>query len=273
MCGLSLSLLLLCFLAAADSLLLQRTIRENKQNYGAIRGHNWDSSYNLDITSNDIKVLGPVAVLNYLGDMPEGDSLPVGDGRRKSSYNLNVGRALETLRRELPMTFVASNLDFSIFAPQIQVIDSNQNHNQHKVLVPKSMYTAAVKSLRLASTFSSIYPSMNVKKIEYLEDCQTIQCLVDVVLPDSVRIDGSAVWEGMFYFGLDDEGLISSHIFDRKVSSSRPSPMLVHSMPWLRATASWSSDLISGIPVRRPGLVVASASNQQPAVAVAEIDL
>ena len=63
---------------------------------------------------------------------------------------------------------------------------------------------------------------MNVRKIEYVDDVKTIQCLVDVVLPDSVRVDGQSVWEGMFYFGLNKQGLIETHIFDRKISNLKP---------------------------------------------------
>ena len=97
---------------------------------------------------------------------------------------------------------------------------------------------------------------MNVKKIEYIEDSRTIQCLVDVVLPDSVRIDGQAVWQGMFYFGLDSDGFINSHVFDRTISNFRPqSPINAVSYPWLRAAPQWSSSLLTGR--NRGGLVTA----------------
>jgi hypothetical protein len=125
----------------------------------------------------------------------------------------------------------------------------------------RSLYAAAIKSVQMASAFSSIYPSMNVKKIEYIEDCATIQCLVEVVLPDSVRIEGSAVWEGVFYFGLDNEGLISTHIFDRKISTLRPSsPISVSNMPWLRSGPQWSQDLLTGRRV--PGGLVTACGDK-----------
>ena len=31
---------------------------------------------------------------------------------------------------------------------------------------------------------------------------------MNVILPDAVRINGEAEWSGMFYFGLDSNGLI-----------------------------------------------------------------
>ncbi len=180
------------------------------------------------------------ANLPHVGDLYDGNN----DGLRNtpsSEYVLNVGKALEVLRRELPVVFVVQNLDFSIFSSQITVTNGNQN----KLVMSKSLYTAAVRSMQMASAFSSIYPSMNVRKIEYVDDVKTIQCLVDVVLPDSVRVDGQAVWEGMFYFGLNDEGLIQTHIFDRKISNFKPQLTSVQSMPWLRRQPAWSADLLS----------------------------
>jgi hypothetical protein len=195
----------------------------------------------LDITSN---------IFAHMGDYQNSDD-SFGAGK-SSNYYLNVGTALETLRRELPMVFAASDLDFSIFADSITVTNGNQN----KLVMSKALYVGAVKSVRMASALSSIYPSMNVKKIEYIEDCRTIQCLVDVVLPDTVRVDGMAVWEGMFYFGLDTQGLIETHIFDRKISNHKSSPRLsAQSMPWLRAAPSWSSDLLGGAARPRAGRV------------------
>lgn len=197
----------------------------------------------VDITTKIFAVLGDYGDLQSSG--APGDDFE--SAKRRASFNLKVGTAMEVLRRELPMVFAVTNLDFSIFSQQITVVDQRQN----KVVMPKTLYMAAVKSVRMASAISSMYPSMNVKKIEYVQDEKLIQCLVDVVLPDAVRIDGQAMWEGMFYFGLDEEGLINSHVFDRKVSNFRPSfhqaPAV--NLPWLRATPTWSPDLIAPMPV------------------------
>ena len=179
--------------------------------------------------------------------------------KKRQNFNANVGKALEVLRRELPMVFAVSNLDFTIFAHSITVVDGNG----HSMLMPLNFYMTAVKSLRVAATLSAMYPSINVRKIEYLEDCRTIQCLVDVVLPDSVRIDGQAVWQGMFYFGLDSDGFVDSHTFDRKISNFRPQNKISvgsGQMPWLRGnSAGWTADLLGGGAVSRPngGLVAA----------------
>lgn len=205
-----------------------------------IGGQKWGEFGGFDCT-----VLGPVSSFAHNADDSEGDYCPefIDDyqKRKKAAYNLNVGRALEVLRRELPMVFAMSNFDFSIFAPAITVGDGNRN----KVVMQKTLYITAVSSLRLASAFSSIYPSMNVKKIQYVEESATIQCLVDVLLPDSVRIDGQAVWEGMIYFGLDEAGLINSQVFDRKISNLRPTPAPSSIGKSLFSSPQWSSDLIS----------------------------
>ena len=146
------------------------------------------------------------------------------------------------LRRQLPLVFFASNLDFSIFAQQIVI-----NDGKNRMAMPFNVYTTVVKSLKLASTFSAMYPSMNVRKIEYLEDCSTIQCLVDVVLPDSIRIDGASSWEGMFYFGLDSKGMISSHTFDKKISNKHSGRKLnTKAFPWIQNQPKWSPELLAG---------------------------
>jgi len=184
---------------------------------------------------------------DYGSDHTLGGSPDPEDELRQRRFNLQVGKGLEVLRRELPLVFFASNLDFSIFAPEILVSDGNNNRMQ----MQKALYSTVVKSLKLASSFSSMYPSMNVQKIEYIEDCSTIQCLVEVILPDSIRIDGQAVWGGMFYFGLDSHGLISSHTFDRKISNKTPiNRMNTKVFPWLRSDAQWSADLLVGVGSR-----------------------
>ena len=155
------------------------------------------------------------------------------DFRRKAEFNRNVGKAMETLRNQLPYVFSASNLDFTIFAEQITVTD----HRSNRAAMPKSIYVAAVKSLRVAGALSTLFPSMNVRKIEYIEENGFIQCLVDVVLPDTVRVDGQAVWEGMFYFGLNEEGLIDSHVFDRHITNFTPQ-VHIPKMSWLRNTVT-----------------------------------
>lgn len=143
-------------------------------------GERWE-----DFEIHKPTILGPAAVFNHWGDV-DVDFKTDPNTESKAKFNLNVGKALESLRRELPMIFYVTNVDFSIFAPSITVLDSNQN----KIVIQKSLYAAAVKSLRMATALSSLSPSMNVKKIEYIEDLRTIQCLVDVVLPDTVRVEG-----------------------------------------------------------------------------------
>jgi len=180
------------------------------------------------------RIIGPAAVFRHWGDLNLDVEVDP-SAETKAKFNLNVGKAMETLRRELPMIFYVTNVDFSIFAPTITILDSNQN----KIVIQKNLYAAAVKSLRMATALSSLSPSMNVRSIEYIEDLRTIQCRVDVVLPDTVRVEGQAVWEGLFYFGLNHEGLIDTHIFDRKISNFKPSPPAnARAYPWFRVANS-----------------------------------
>lgn len=140
-----------------------------------------------------------------------------------NEYMLNVGKALDVLVRELPLVFAVQNLDFSIFSSQIKVIVENQR----TLVLSKEVYVTAIRGIQMASVVSSRYPSVRLRKIEYIEDIRTIQCLVDVfpcsnqltsVVTHNTEQD-DPLWEGMFYFGLNKEGLIETHIFDRKISN------------------------------------------------------
>lgn len=204
-------------------------------------------SLSMSTTVGDSNTYDQQNIMQVLGDEIIPTSNDKYESNKKSQFYLNVGKALEALRKELPVVFVVQQLDFSIFANQVTVSNGNLN----KLVMSRSLYTAAVRSIQMASAFSSIYPSMNVKKIEFVEDCRTIQCLVDVVLPDSVRVDGSSVWEGMFYFGLNAEGLIDTHIFDRRITNLRPNPVMsVSQMPWLRKNTQWEKNLVPTLTIQ-----------------------
>lgn len=149
------------------------------------------------------------------------------DDHHHTEYTLNVGKALDVLTRELPLLFAVKNLDFSILSSQITVVNGNQPHS---LVVSKTAYIGAIRAIQMASTVSSNYPSIHLRKIEYIEDIRTIQCLVDVAFSPNHLISTvihhneqhPPVWEGMFYFGLNKEGLIDTHIFDRKISNLKP---------------------------------------------------
>jgi hypothetical protein len=136
---------------------------------------------------------------------------------------LNVGKALDVLTNELPLVFALDNFDFSILSSQITVVGGNKR----ALVLSKEVYVTAIRGIQMASTLSSTYPSIRLRKIEYIEDIKTIQCLVEVAsssnqLMSSVTHNTAQhppLWEGMFYFGLDKEGLIETHIFDRKISN------------------------------------------------------
>lgn len=154
-------------------------------------------------------------------------SVPTHQNNHNTEYTLNVGKALDVLVRELPLVFAVKNLDFSIFSSQITVVNGNQPHS---LVVSKTAYIGAVRAIQMASAVSSNYPFVRVRKVEYIEDIRTIQCLVDVVSSSNQLIStvthntrkDTPLWEGMFYFELNKEGLIETHIFDRKISNFTP---------------------------------------------------
>jgi len=131
-------------------------------------------------------------------------------------YILNVGTALEVLHRELPFLFVLESPNFDIFSSHIMVISENGN----RINMSKHMYIASVKSMQLAGSFSIKRPLINVRKIEYVEETKMIQCLVEIVLPELIKSGSKNIWEGNFYFGINENGLINSHHFDRKIDNS-----------------------------------------------------
>ena len=238
-------LLVLLLLAVSTAFKHQsrQLVQNSVKTYGSVGGARWGNE-----PCFECEVLGDAP--DALKDMeqtiiPENAFYSIGDFheqptpeehddlKRKASFNMNVGKAMEVLRNQLPFVFSSSNLDFSIFAEQMTVTD----HRSNRAAMPKSIYVAAVKSLRVAGALSTLFPSMNVKKIEYIESNGFIQCLVDVVLPDNVRVDGQAVWEGMFYFGLNEEGLIDSHVFDRQITNFTPQAQ-ISKMPWLRPSVA-----------------------------------
>ena len=154
-------------------------------------------------------------------------SVPTHQNNHNSEYTLKVGKALDVLVRELPLVFAVKNLDFSIFSSQITVVNGNQPHS---LVVSKTAYIGAIRAIQMASAVSSNYPFVRVRKVEYIEDIRTIQCLVDVVSSSNQLIStvthnteqDTPLWEGMFYFELNKEGLIETHIFDRKISNFTP---------------------------------------------------
>ena len=131
-----------------------------------------------------------------------------------NEYRLNIGKAIDILHRELPFMFILKNPNFNIFSSQIMLVN-----NEKKLTISKYIYIALIKSLQTIASFSTNKPEINVRKIEYIEDTKTIQCLVDIVLPKIIQMDGENKWEGYFYFGVNKKGLIKTHIFDRKISN------------------------------------------------------
>jgi geranylgeranylglycerol-phosphate geranylgeranyltransferase len=132
----------------------------------------------------------------------------------RNEYIVNVGNAIDVLHRELPFLFVLKNPNFDIFSSQIMLVN-----NKQKINISKDMYIASIKSLQTIASFSRNSPKINVRKIEYIEETKTITCLVDIVLPKLINPHIENKWEGYFYFGVNENGLIKTHIFERKISS------------------------------------------------------
>lgn len=68
----------------------------------------------------------------------------------------------------------------------------------------------------------------------------------------------------MFYFGLNEDGYISSHVFDRKISNKSGFPVSGASMPWLRAASTWEPRLVAGIPSYIESKETEQSSSDEP---------
>lgn len=154
----------------------------------------------------------------------------------KVRFYTNVGKTLDTVRSELPSVFSSHNIDDTVLAHRITVIHENKN----KITITKNLYVATIQSLQVACVLLSIYPCVNVKKIDYDEEMNIIQCLVDISLPDTTESKNRILWEGIFYFVLDDIGLIQSHILDRKIPTSKmPQKNNSSALHWLKTQANY----------------------------------
>lgn len=153
----------------------------------------------------------------------------------KVRFYTNVGKTLDTVRSELPSIFSSPNIDFSVLADHITVIHENKN----KITMTKKLYAATIQSIQAACVFLSIYPCVNVKKFDYDDEMNMIQCLVDISLTDISDTKNRILWEGIFYFVLDDAGLIQSHILDRKIPTSKmPHKNNSSELHWLKTQAN-----------------------------------
>jgi hypothetical protein len=154
----------------------------------------------------------------------------------KVRFYTNVGKTLDTVRSELPSVFSSHNIDVSVLANRITVIHENKN----KITMTKNLYVSTIKSLQVACLLLSVYPCVNVKKIDYDEEMNMIQCLVDISLPDTMETKNRILWEGIFYFVLDDAGLIQTHILDRKIPTSKmPQRNNSSELHWLKFQANY----------------------------------
>ena len=74
----------------------------------------------------------------------------------------------------------------------------------------------------------------------------------------------------MFYFGLNNDGFINTHIFDQKISNFTPArPKLAPGYPWLRKGPEWTPDLIKA-PSLGCGREAHSSKGVSSAVATTE---
>lgn len=183
--------------------------RITTSHFASIGGERWSEF----LQQSQAKVIGPTTLLNHYAQTKslsqtslaatrspqnqkinkdpwapgnERDLIDPIEQRKRQEFHCNLGKAIDTLQTQLPMVFYLPNLDFSIFGDYILISDNRQN----KFTMSKNLYMTVIKSIQMAASFSKIYPSLNLQKIDYSKELETIQCRVQIVLPDSIRIEG-----------------------------------------------------------------------------------
>ena len=183
------------------------TSNSNIRLKGSIRGDRWGEFLQ---PHRNARVIGPSTLLHHLAvesSKMASNAAPFNNGNGREPWapglaqenindpqeekrlierQMNIAKAYETLRHQLPFFFYQQNLDFSIFGDYILVGDNNQN----RITMSKTVYSAVVKSIQMAASLSKIYPSLHLQNIHYLEELNCIQCRVKIVLPDSIHIEG-----------------------------------------------------------------------------------
>jgi hypothetical protein len=103
-------------------LLLQQSTDSFTLNNFIARFHDQRSTLVNQVMKSSDEMFEQQHVMKHLGDYDTNTEVRDDDKiKRDREFLVNMGRAMETLRRELPYAFQVSNLDISIFANQITV--------------------------------------------------------------------------------------------------------------------------------------------------------
>jgi hypothetical protein len=153
---------------------------------------------------HEVKAQPPLLVsstFDYFGSLNQNEQ------ELKRRYNMNVGRAIDTLRHDIPLLFKqAPRLD--VFTTDIKLMDPKGT-----ICSGKYAYSILLNSLRIAKALD---PVVQIKTLRYFEDSGEIQIkfsLIAEVLPMNAVME-NIHFEAVSRYVLNGEGFIHEHHID-----------------------------------------------------------
>ena len=126
----------------------------------------------------------------------------------KRNYTLNVGRAIETLRDEVPL-MLSEAMDLSIFSEDVTLTD----RPGHAIATGKKQYAAFFASLRLARRVTLSNPTVEIKALRYLDWRGEISVKFQITAAAPLGMEPLS-FDAVSVYRLNEKGLIDEHRVD-----------------------------------------------------------
>jgi hypothetical protein len=126
----------------------------------------------------------------------------------KRNYTLNVGRAIETLRDEIPHMLTEA-MDLSIFSEDVVLTD----RPGHAIATGKRQYSAFLASLRMARRLTLSNPSVEIQALRYLDWRGEISVKFQITAAAPLGMEPIS-FDAISVYRLNEQGLIDEHRID-----------------------------------------------------------
>lgn len=152
---------------------------------------------------------------------------------KKRKFDLNIGKAIDTLRHDIPLLFKESpNLD--IFAQDIKLFDP-----KGIICTGKYKYSMILNSLRIAKHIPLLdEPTIEIKTLRYHKDSHEIH--VKFMIIANTPIVNTIQFEAVSRYCVNQQGLINEHHIDN-VTRNRLFKYNVLPMNWGMPSPSLSA--------------------------------
>ena len=126
----------------------------------------------------------------------------------KRNFTLNVGRAIETLRDEVP-NMLSQPMDLSIFSEDVMLTD----RPGHAIATGKNQYAAFFATLRMARRLTLSSPTVEIKALRYLDWRSEISVKFTITASAPLGME-PITFDAISVYKLNDQGLIYEHRID-----------------------------------------------------------